>query len=339
MNMKKVKKYLWLVTIVFLLFFMLIVANQLIALYANLTTVSPLVAQVVIGILVVIFALFLISPFVIFLRLPGTLELPENEADMKEYRKQLQVRLAANRRVRAAGIDVTNPEGYEKARILLDGEARKVIENTASSVFLTTAVSQNGKLDAITVLITQTRMVWKIAHIYWQRPSVKDMLNLYGNVAATALLASEIEDIDITRQVEPIINSLLNSPGRSLPVVGHAAHIITDSILEGSTNAYLTLRVGVVAQRYCGHAEVNDRKAIRANSYVVAASMLRSIVMRSSGQVISSIMRAMKNAGKRSVRSGIDAISRAGGRVKSGVGTVVKKMTGSHSAPPRIEPD
>ncbi len=337
--MKKVKKYLWLAASVFLLFFILIAVNQLIALYANLTSISPLLAQTVTAVLSLIFLAFVISPFVLLLRLPRTLDIPEEESEMEAYREQLLKRLAANRRIRTAGINVRDPEGFEKARILLDGEARKVIENTASSVFLTTAVSQNGKLDAITVLVTQTRMVWKIAHIYWQRPSLKDMLTLYGNVGATALIASEIEDLDITRQVEPIINSLLNSPGRSLPVVGHAAHIITDSILEGSTNAYLTLRVGVVAQRYCGQEDVRDRKAIRSNSYVVAASMLRSIVMRSSGQVVSSIMRAMKNAGKRSVRSGMDAISRAGGKVRDGVSNVVRKVTGSHPEPPRISPD
>jgi len=52
---------------------------------------------------------------------------------------------------------------------------------------------------------------------------------------------------------------------------------------------------------------------------------------------VSSIMRAMKNAGKRSVRSGIDAISRAGGKVKDGVSNVVKKMSGS--SPSQIESD
>lgn len=335
--MGKLKKYLWMIASAFLLFFLLIVVNQLIGLYANLSTVDPLLAQVVVILLSVLFLVLIGSPFLLVLRLPKTLQPPESEEDVERYRSQLISRMRANKRIKAAGLDVKDPEGFEKARILLDGEARRVIENTASSVFLTTAVSQNGKLDALTILVTQTRMVWRIAHIYWQRPSIKDMLTLYGNVGATALLASEIEDIDITRQVEPIINSLLNSPGRSLPVVGHAAHIITDSILQGSTNAYLTLRVGVVTQRYCGHVDVTDRKTIRSNSYVVAAAMLRSIVMRSSGQVVSSIMRAMKNAGKRSVRSGIDAISRAGGKVKDGVSNVVKKMSGS--SPSQIESD
>lgn len=338
--MKKIKKYLWILSAAFLIVFLLVVVNQLIALYANLVTVSPLLAQGVVGVIGIVLLILLISPVVMILRLPKTLKTPDSDDELPAYKNQLRTRMAANKRIRSAGINVYEEDGFEKAQIYLDGEARKVIENTASSVFLTTAVSQNGKLDAITVLVTQTRMVWRIAHIYWQRPSLKDMTTLYANVGATALLASEIEDLDITRQVEPIINSLLNSPGRSIPVVGHAAHIITDSILEGSTNAYLTLRVGVVAQRYCGQVDVTDRKSIRANSYVVAASMLRSIVMRSSGQVVSSIMRAVKDAGKRSVQSGIDAIGKAGGKVRDGVTGVVKKMTGSSSSQKGIsQPD
>jgi hypothetical protein len=332
--MGRIKRYIWLAVSAFLLILALVVVNQLLGLYANLYTIDPLLAQGVTGFLSVLFLMILISPMIILMRLPKTLTLPENESDLPAYREKVIQRMSSNKRIRQANLNVYDPEELTKARILLDGEARKIIENTAGSVFLTTAVSQNGKLDAMTVLVTQTRMVWRIAHIYWQRPSIKDMITLYGNVGATALLASEIEDMDITRQVEPIINSLLNSPGRSLPVVGHAAHIITDSILEGSTNAYLTLRVGVVAQRYCGLSEMPDRKSIRANSYVVAASMLRSIVMRSSGQVISSIMKAMTNAGKRSVLSGLGEIKKAGGKVKEGVSGAVRKMTGSAKEKP-----
>lgn len=327
--MKKIKKYLWIAAGGFLLIGLLVVVNQLIALYANLSSVNPLVAQITVGLLSILFLAFFVSPIILILRLPKTLKLPDNDEEIPAYHDKLVKRLAANSRVRKAGLNVTKQDDFDKALILLDGESRKIIENTAGSVFLTTAISQNGKLDAITVLVTQTRMVWKIAHIYWQRPSVKDMITLYGNVGATAFIASEIEDMDISRQVEPIINSLLNSPGRSIPVVGHAAHIITDSILEGSTNAFLTLRVGVVAQRYCGQTKIPDRKSIRANSYVVAAAMLRTIVMRSSGQVISSIMRAIKNAGKRSVQSSLGGIKKAGGKMKNSVTQAVRNITGS----------
>ena len=74
-------------------------------------------------------------------------------------------------------------------------------------VFLATAVSQSGRLDGLLVFAAQSRMVWKIALLHYQRPSVRDMINLYANVAGTAFVASEIEDININEHVEPVIGA------------------------------------------------------------------------------------------------------------------------------------
>jgi hypothetical protein len=80
--------------------------------------------------------------------------------------------------------------------------------------------------------------------------------------------------------------------------------------------------------KYCGKAEVLDRKFLRRNSFIEASIMLRSLVVSSSGKVIAGVMRAMKDAGKRSVRSGIDSIGRMTGKMASGVGDAVRTMTG-----------
>ena len=322
------KRFAWTLGTGIFIVFILLAVNQLIALYANLQTIHPWLAIAVTGLLGAILALAFITPVVILLRLPKAVDFPDDESEVTAYRKELRKRLARNKFVKEAKLDVSTDEGYTKALVMLDGKAREVVKATAGSVFLTTAISQNGKLDALTVLVTQTRMVWQIAHIYWQRPSLRDMATLYGNVAGTALLASELEDMDISRQIEPIVSSLVNSPGRSIPIVGHAAHIITDSLLEGSTNAFLTLRVGIVAMKYCGKAEVMDRKFLRRNSFVEASIMLRSLVVSSSGKVITGIVKAMKDAGKRSVLSGIDSIGKMGGKVATGVGDVFRSVTG-----------
>jgi hypothetical protein len=73
---------------------------------------------------------------------------------------------------------------------------RKQVPSTASPVFLSTAVLQSGRLDVLVVLAAQTRLIWRIAHVYYQRPSLRDFAQLYVNVASTALVAAGIEDID-----------------------------------------------------------------------------------------------------------------------------------------------
>jgi len=306
-----------------ILIFLLFAANQVIALYANLSTVNNTLALVVTGIVGVTVIGLLSIPFLLYLRLPKSLQ---DESDPEAYRKKLIQRLSRNKKVKAAKLNVKKTEELDQAIQLLDNESQAIIKETATAVFLTTAISQNGKLDALTVLITQSRMIWKIAHIYWQRPTIKDMVKLYGNVAAAGLVASEIEDIDISRQIEPIINALLKSPGRSIPVVGHAAHIITDSILEGSTNAFLTLRIGIITQQYCGAMNPDlDKRRLRKNAFIEASGLLKTLVLESSGKIVKSVMKAATDAGKNSVKSGVNAIGKTAKNVGDSVGSWFKK--------------
>ncbi|GAA0890650.1 hypothetical protein GCM10009122_03290 [Fulvivirga kasyanovii] len=307
--MKSLKKIGLLVSLAFILGFVLFAVNQIIAFHANLTTINVTLAWLVTGFISVTIFLLLLIPFVLIARLPKSVAFPDNYEDEAQYHTILKSRLARNKLVRKAGFNVNTEEGMKQALELLNKEAQDVIKQTAKSVFFTTAISQNGKLDALTVFITQSRMIWKVAHIYWQRPSLRDMVKLYGNVGATALIASELDEIDITRQIEPIINAVLRSPGRSLPVIGHAAHIVTDSLLEGSTNAFLTLRVGIVTQRYCGSWDIADRKTIRKNSFITASALLKNLVLESSGKVVTSVMTAIKDAGKNTIRSSVKGVT------------------------------
>ena len=59
---------------------------------------------------------------------------------------------------------------------------------------VSTVVSQSGRLDGLMVIVTNCRLVWQIAHLYWQRPALSDLLALYSNVAAGAFIAQNIED-------------------------------------------------------------------------------------------------------------------------------------------------
>ncbi|UII31075.1 YcjF family protein [Fulvivirga ulvae] len=307
--MKTLKKIGLLVSLAFILGFVLFAVNQIIAFHANLTTINVTLAWLITGFISVTIFLLLLIPLVLIARLPKSVAFPDNYEDEAQYHTILKSRLARNKLVKKAGLNVNTEEGMKQALELLNKEAQEVIKQTAKSVFFTTAISQNGKLDALTVFITQSRMIWKVAHIYWQRPSLRDMVKLYGNVGATALIASELDEIDITRQVEPIINAVLRSPGRSLPVIGHAAHIVTDSLLEGSTNAFLTLRVGIVTQRYCGSWDIADRKTIRKNSFITASALLKNLVLESSGKVVTSVMTAIKDAGKNTIKSSVKGVT------------------------------
>ncbi|NMM49192.1 DUF697 domain-containing protein [Marinigracilibium pacificum] len=335
----QLKKLVTTLSILIIIVFLIFTFNQLIDLYANLFIINQTLAIVVTSVVsVLVFGLILI-PFVIFLKLPKAITKPLDDEDLPEYRRKVIKRLASNKLIKAEKFDLSTEDGISSALSFLNEKADKAIYDTASNVFLTTAISQNGKLDAFTVLVTQTRMVWQVSHIYWQRPALKDMLNLYANVGGATFLATEIEDMDISRQIEPIIGALVKSPGRSLPLVGHAAHIITDSLLEGSTNAFLTLRVGVVTKRYCGAINSLDKREIRRNSFIEASGMLKSLVYTSSSKVIKSLLKATKDTGVNTVKSGLGAINKAARSVKEKLENLTKRSPGEKALKPGPDTD
>ena len=86
--------------------------------------------------------------------------------------------------------------------------------SAASAVFLSTAVLQSGRLGVLVVLVAQTRLIWRVAHVYYQRPSVREFLQLYANVTSTAFIAAGLEDVDI----DVLVSTILGSTVASIPV-------------------------------------------------------------------------------------------------------------------------
>ncbi|MFA0961709.1 DUF697 domain-containing protein [Roseivirga sp. BDSF3-8] len=316
-------------TLLFLVVFLIFVFNQLSQLYLIARDVGPVFAIVVVtAAALLILGLFLV-PVYLYFTLPSALVPPDTEEEFDGYRMQLFQRLKRNKHLKEQGYQLTDITQLEEALSILDARAREIIDQTAKSVFVTTAISQNGKLDALTVFATQTKMVYQIARLYYQRPSLKDLLHLYGNVGAASLFAVSIEEMDITEQIEPVIRSMVkNTAGRSIPFVGSITHIITDSLMEGTVNAFLTLRVGVITSRFCGAVHTLTPAQARRSAFSEASGMLRKLVLSVSGSVINAIMTSAKRAGAQTFQSGVDAVSRVTTQAKSGLVRAVEVPMG-----------
>jgi len=205
----------------------------------------------------------------------------------------LKARLVLNKRLDGRPIDTR--EEVEAALAELGQKADAITKESASIIFLTTAISQNGRLDGLVVLLAQTRMVWRIARVYYQRPTLRDLINLYANVAATAFVAAQLEDIDVEEQIEPVIESIAGAAVGAVPGMTAVATILSSSILTGSTNAFLTLRVGIIARQYCGSLVRPEKRLLRRMAAAEAARMLLPLVWENSRKVSGSVLRAMRN--------------------------------------------
>jgi hypothetical protein len=185
-------------------------------------------------------------------------------------------------------LPLSSREDIEDALDTLHRQTDELIRSASSQVFLTTAISQNGSLDALLVLAAQTRLIWRVAHVYYQRPTLRDMAYLYANVASTAFIASSLEEIDIAEQVEPVLATTLGSVATAVP----GTSLLVNSIATGAANAFLTLRVGIIAKSYCGALVLPKKGVLRRSAAVQAAGMLGSVTSRGARRVTAAFLRA-----------------------------------------------
>jgi hypothetical protein len=177
-------------------------------------------------------------------------------------------RLARHPRFR--GLALNSTTDIEAALQTLDKHADDLVTSTATAVFLSTAVLQSGRLDVLVVLAAQTRLIWQVAHVYYQRPSLRDFVQLYANVASTAFIAAGIEDID----VDVLVGTIFGSTIAAIP----GMHLLASSVLSGSANAFLTLRVGMITKEYCRCTVRVEKTSLRRVATLKAAKLLGSIV-------------------------------------------------------------
>lgn len=270
-------------------------AGSALFLYREASAVHPILGIAVAVLFGLGILLLLVVPLVRVLRLPGAIVRPERTSgpQWERYVERYAARLLRNRALANTDYDRsrleaalrTRPdldrrrlaEETERAVAHLDRAARDTIVRHAAAVFTATAVSQSGRLDTAVVLSAQVRLIREIAEIYYQRPQTREMLRLYANVGAAGFVAGEIQDSEILAVLGAPVSASLTG----LIPVGGADPLVTllvNSLLDGSANALLTLRIGALARRSCGLRLEEDRRRLNRSASLEAAGLLSVVV-------------------------------------------------------------
>jgi len=150
-------------------------------------------------------------------------------------------------------------------------EINKIIKKNAKTVMISTAISQNGRLDLYTVLVVNIKMIKEIVQICGFRPSMAHLAKLTVNIFTTALIAEGLEKMNLN---ELLPNSTLNALGE-IPLI----RPVLSSLIQGTSNALLTLRIGIVARKYLfSDAGEMTKETIRRGALLEAAGMLPSVI-------------------------------------------------------------
>jgi Domain of unknown function (DUF697) len=302
---KTAKKIALVVSALMMVVFAVFLFNQTMQIVQSARSVSAVFGNGVLWGLSFTYCILLITPFVLWFRLPKRMVPPATTKgeDYDRFFADFKKRLSRHPRLR--GLALNSTTDIESALQTLDKHADNVVTSTASAVFLSTAVLQSGRLDVLVVFAAQTRLIWQIAHVYYQRPSLRDFVQLYANVASTAFIAAGIEDID----VDVLVGTIFGSTVAAIP----GMHLLASSVLSGSANAFLTLRVGMITKEYCRCTVRVEKTGLRRAATLKAAKLLGSIVREGTVK----LSKATVNATKSKMSQAFDRVVRRRGTVET----------------------
>lgn len=287
------------------LVFLVFLVNQFYLLYQLLKGIHPWVGGLFVGLLAFALAYLLIRLVLLYIRSLPAPQLPDYPTQ-EDYDRYLEDMLACLSKNRLLSRDLLSDESRSKEERVtialdsLDREGEPIIRRHANSIFLSTTISQNGSLDAIMVLVTLVKMVWQLGQVYGTRPSLKSLGKLYLQVASLVFMARSLEDSDlIPAQLEPMIAGLVGeSMASAIPGMVPMSNLIISSVMEGAINAFLTLRVGFIAQAYLGMERPKPKNVIQRQASLQAVKELGIIIKDSGKSVVTAFMDRVKRTAR-----------------------------------------
>lgn len=207
--------------------------------------------------------------------------------------------------------EVSGPRVEDMHSVRIIGINRRIIE-WAKSVFMITAISQNGRLDTVSVLYMNYKMIEDVIIASGFRPTRQQLFRQYVNILVTSLMtfvASEVfkdmgsvapfesladpssdaaSDIDISdasvdaADVDPddIGDTVSGGTGFLSILSGmKIPGVVIGSICDGIVNSLMTLRIGYVTRNYLvdGMNSLNGIKAKRKAKRAAVKEALKSL--------------------------------------------------------------
>ena len=207
--------------------------------------------------------------------------------------------------------EASGPRAEDMHSVRIIGINRRIIE-WAKSVFMITAISQNGRLDTVSVLYMNYKMIEDVIIVSGFRPTRQQLFRQYVNILVTSLMtfvASEVfndmgsvapfesladpssdaaSDIDLSdaavdgADVDPddIGDTVSGGTGFLSILFGvKIPGVVIGSICDGIVNSLMTLRIGYVTRNYLvdGMNSLNGIKAKRKAKRAAVKEALKSL--------------------------------------------------------------
>ena len=153
----------------------------------------------------------------------------------------------------------------------IKNELNNIIVKSAKTVMISTAISQNARVDMFTVYGVNLNLIKQLVQKCGFRPSMKNLSKLSIKVMSTALIADGLEQLNL----DDVLPQSALAPLNEVPFVKP----VISSITQGIANGLLTLRIGMVTRKYLFRdGEEITRESIRKSAWKDSMKLLPKIV-------------------------------------------------------------
>lgn len=285
------------IAIVVSLIMTLFIVSCIVQLYQFAYSFHPYAGYATVAVLVLILLIFVIRPIAVALTSPSfTLDVVDVESARRvtamNYRALKKVALNLSR------VDYVSDDSKEKIKGALGNRKRlnevlkevydveisarinKIIKETSSKILLTTAISQNSRFDTWTVITMNIRMIMRIVITCGYHPTYPRLARLIVKVFRNAVIAYTLQSIGLDRLISQGIQTLAKG---IIPFIGDLIGKVAGSVIDGSANALLTLRIGILTRKYL-YKEF-DIQAMLKNPDETNEVILKEAILEANGDI------------------------------------------------------
>ncbi len=284
--MKLMKKLFFFIS----LFMVYVIVKEFLSLYAYTRSIHPYAGYGVLILIAAFTAYFILLPVFQILLMPKSLAPAKSRRKVPGLIRRRMNRLSRNPSLGTIRTDLDSlprdQEGYERAIGLLAPEAERIRKKYVTQLFYSSAISQNGFLDAILILSSSVNVVKELFLLYNGRVSNRDLLTIARKIY-TSMAIGGSEGVEYA--TEEIFSKLTSGGIKSIPFVSK----ILGSLADGFVNAALLNRVSIITENYCKVLYLPSEKEL----YPTINAVLSSTRMITS-DILDKLFRELRSAAK-----------------------------------------
>ncbi len=236
------------------------IAKEFLDLYVSLNAVHPYLAYGFIVLAAGVLVYFVGIPVYRIIRIPKAPRPLTSEDNLeKELAKRFEL-LEKNPFLLSIEYDMASvprtKEGYERVMRVLRKESARIRNKYVNGLFYSSAISQNGFIDAILILSSSVNLVKDTFVLYNGRVSNRDLLTI-GRQVYYSMAIGGSETVEYA--TGEIFSKLSTQGMKSIPFFDK----ILGSLADGFVNAALLTRVALITDNYCSKLIVESEKDLR----------------------------------------------------------------------------